>query len=131
MDLKENKRESLLASIRKAGYAIGVMYFESNKESLEDDEELQRYILPDGRPNPHWLADGIGDQFSHSLNEIEDYIKFDEALFGELKLKRREAWDILDEFFAYDEVEEEAYNGWEDFMNDKYGIGWEEQFPIA
>jgi hypothetical protein len=107
------------------------MYFESNKESLEDDEELQRYILPDGRPNPHWLADGIGDQFSHSLNEIEDYIKFDEALFGELKLKRREAWDILDEFFAYDEVEEEAYNGWEDFMNDKYGIGWEEQFPIA
>ena len=129
MDLDERKRESLLASIRKAGYAIGLMYYECNKESLNEDEESKVYLLPDGRPNPHWLADGVGDQYYHSLNEIDDYIEFDADLFDKESYQLDEAWGILDEFFEFSEVEEEAYKGWDDLMNDKYGVGWEEQYP--
>ena len=129
MDLEEKKRESLLASIRKAGYEIGLMYYECNLESLNEDEEGKKYLLPDGRPNPHWLADGVGDQFYHSLNEIDDYIIFDTTFFDKETCSRDEAWDILDEFFEFDEVEEEAYKGWDNLMNEKYGVGWENQYP--
>lgn len=131
MELDERKKESLLAAVRKAGYAIGLMYYECNTESLHEDEDGKKYLLADGRPNPHWLANGVGDQYYHSLNEIDDYIEFDTSLFDKESYDLDNAWGILDEFFDYDEVEEEAYKGWDDLMNDKYGVGWEEQYPTV
>ena len=111
MDIQDKKKESLIASIKDAGYAIGLMYYESNKESLQEEEERSEYLLPDGRPNPNWLADGIGDQFSHSLNEIDDYIKLNPSLFGNDYRTQDDVWNLLDGFFDYSEVEEIAYEG--------------------
>ena len=119
-----------MASIRKAGYAIGLMYYECNKESLSEDEDGKKYLLPDGRPNPHWLTDGVGDQYSEILMaDFGSFIKFDTTYFDKETCSDDEAWVILDKYFEYNEVDEEVCKGWDDLMDEKYGVGWEKQYP--
>lgn len=125
MNRNDEIKTSLLDSLRRAGYTIGKMYYETNLELDEEDVENKSYLLPDGRPEPNWLTDGVGDQLSHSLGEIGDYIVFDTRFFPKAQCDDNEAWEILDEYFDYDEMIDALYKGWELLMVEEYGKDWQ------
>lgn len=123
------KKTSLVQSLEKAGYAIGKVYINANS----DNEDAPK--LPDGRIDPIWLDDGsIGDQMSHSMNEIEDYLALDKTLFPQDYTYNSEQgksplWDdVLDKYLEYDEIEDALYDGWEQLLIDKYGNNWRNNY---
>ena len=121
--------KSLLASLRKAGYEIGKMYYEANSKTVREDDEYKKYALPDGRPNPFWIEDGVGDQYGESINDRDDFIVFDTEFFPKAHCSRDEAWAILDKYLDYGDIEEAVWKGWEDLMIEIYGQEWENKYP--
>lgn len=122
--LEDIKRQSLLASIHEAAKKVVKEFYEANVENNEDIPT--DYLMEDGRPKPEWLYDGIHDQISESLigDTQADDIEPDPVLFPkecyEGQYESGNKWNLLERYFAYEEVERIFYEEWDKLMKRKY-----------
>lgn len=116
---RDIKIESIKASIKDSALDICRNYYIcNNHEDVSSD-----FRLENGLPDPIWLNNGFGDQVSESLNDIDDWLELDPKLFPPFK-DRNEAWDIIDQYLEYSDVEEIIFNVWDDYLSNIYGKEW-------
>lgn len=122
---KKQEIESLRLTLVGAGYNMA----NSQRESMEEDEECWGEYMIEGKINP-WCID-ISDQAAHAFysNELDGWVEVDEETFP----KGCGEWGVLgliDEYGMNDnEVFGLLHEGAANYINDIYGEGWKDNFP--